>query len=154
MVRIKIKNSVKKSLYALLTTSWLSGIVFFILNNWVRIEGDFGQQKHPLQFKILVIHAISAFLILMIIGSILTNHIPMAWKTKRLRKIGVILTTVIVVQIVTAFLLYYMGDVGRDYVVYIHLSIGLILPIIIYTHIFLGKSRTSAVKTKFSVKNN
>lgn len=139
MVRIKIKKSVKHSIYLFLGICWISGIAFFIFNNWINVEGEFGPEKHPLQYKVLITHGFSAFIMLMLLGSVFTNHIPMGWKTKRLRKAGIALTSFATIQIITALFLYYMTDDYRNIVEYIHLICGSTLPVVLLIHIILGK---------------
>lgn len=141
-VKVKLSPWFKRVIYVGLSISWLSGTLFFIMNNWVTVEGDFGPEKHPLQFKILMTHGAAAFLMLMVFGSMLSNHIPMSWKTQRLRKIGISLTTFITVQTITAYLLYYLAnEQWRGITAWVHLAVGLSLPFLLWLHIFLGKRR-------------
>lgn len=139
MVKMKIKKSIKNILYICLSSSLITGLLFFIFNEWIVVEGEFGPVKHPYQHRILIFHGLSAFILMMILGSIFTNHIPLGWKTKKLKKAGMILASFASIQIITAFLLYYMSGEARDYVKYLHLIIGTLLPFALIFHIVLGK---------------
>lgn len=139
-VRLKIEPWFKRLLYTSLSVSWVTGTSFFILNTWVRIEGEFGPEKHPWQFLILTVHGLAAFFMLMVSGAIFSNHVPMGWRSKRLRKVGISLVTVVSCQLLSAYLLYYLGDPTiREIVMYLHLSIGFSLPFVLWLHIYLGK---------------
>ena len=139
---MKMSPWFKKALYVALASSWISGITFFIMNKWLRVEGDFGLEKHPWQFNVLSIHGFVAFMMLMIFGAILVNHTPMSWKTKRLRTIGLFLSSLIVLQILSAYLLYYVSNESfRLVCMYLHLSIGASLPMILLIHIRKGKNK-------------
>ncbi|MCB1582718.1 MAG: hypothetical protein R3E90_16000 [Marinicella sp.] len=148
-VKIKLQPWFRRSIYVVLGISWLTGLTFFIMNNWAAIEGDFGPEKHPLQFKVLVVHGAAAFLMLMIFGSMLSNHLPMAWKTNRLRKIGITLTSFVIIQILSAFLLYYLSsDSVRAVVVWVHLLAGMTLPVVLTTHVLVGRQRSRSRQGK------
>lgn len=142
-VKIKLKPWFRRATYVILSISWLTGLTFFVMNNWITVEGDFGPEKHPMQFKVLLLHGAAAFMMLMIFGSMLTNHLPLSWQTKRLRKIGLMLTSFIIIQTVTAYLLYYLANESlRAITVWIHLSFGLCIPLVLGIHVVLGKRRT------------
>ncbi len=144
----RIPLNYRTILFTVLAISWISGIVFYIFNNWVTIEGDFGPEKHPWQFPTLMIHAAMAFILMIMVGGILMNHIPTSWRTKRLRKIGLTLVTLFTIQVVTAYLLYYLANEEiRLIVSYIHLINGACFPIVLIIHIVLGvKSRRNKTK--------
>lgn len=147
-VLMRIKPRFKKCLYAFLTCSWFTGVVFFVLNTWVRVAGDFGPEKHPAQFKVLVIHGVSAFVMLMLLGAVFFNHVPLGWRSKRLRYIGLSLLSFASIQIVTALFLYYLAnETVREWAMYVHLLTGLFLPLLLLIHVRMAKQqKTSAVR--------
>jgi len=100
------------------------------------VEGDFGPEKHPAQFASLQIHGISAFAIMVLYGAFWGSHVFLGWRTKRSRNTGIGLTTVMGLQIITAYLLYYVAnDLFRVIAMWMHLSIGLSLPVWLTFHI-------------------
>lgn len=136
---VKISPVFKRVFYTALSISWLSGVLFFIMNTWLRVPGDFGPVKHPWQFNVLVVHGAGAFLMLMLLGAIIANHIPLAWRTGRLRLVGVSLLIWVLVQTITALMLYYMGNESlRAWVVYVHLGLGVCLPLMLIGHLKAG----------------
>tara|TARA_B110000503_G_scaffold126804_1_gene195825 strand:- start:451 stop:690 length:240 start_codon:yes stop_codon:yes gene_type:complete len=78
MAKSKTKNpewSYKKLFYLILATSSITGLAFFILNNFVNITGEFGLEKHPVQYPILKIHGAPSFLIVVVFGYFLSAHV-------------------------------------------------------------------------------
>ena len=136
----------RRWLYLLTLLSWLSGLSFFALSTWGSIEGEFGPQKHPLQFPVLMLHGAAAFCMMMTFGALLATHVPSSWRSKRLRGLGLSLTFVVGFQIVSAWLLYYLSsELWREWTAWAHLAVGGSLPFLIAAHLVRGyKTRTAA----------
>lgn len=108
------------------------------------VEGEYGPEKHPAQFTSLQIHAISAFSIMVLYGAFWGAHLFLGWRTQRSRNTGIGLTTMIGVQVITAYLLYYVaGELFREIAMWIHLGIGLSLPLWLTLHIRAAKKGKS-----------
>jgi cytochrome b561 len=136
MIKAKFTDLYRRTLYFIFSLSWVSGTVFFVLSRFCMIEGDFGPQRHPWQFPMLSIHGASAFLMIFYFGFIMASHVPITWKLKKIRTIGIILVSAIVFQVLTAYLLYYMSDESyREWVANLHAIVGFTLPLILTTHI-------------------
>ncbi len=128
-------------LSAIVLTSWVTGVTFFILNNYVQIDGEFGPQKHPAQFLFLKIHGASAFAMMISFGYLLATHVPIGYRAKRERILGLLLTGVQALLVVSAYYLYYGSDEDRrSLVAWTHLSLGVIYPFIIALHVVFGKN--------------
>lgn len=121
-------------LLAILGTSWVTGLLFYTFNNWVRINGPFGPERHPMQQLFLVFHGGSAFLMMVVYGFFLGYH---AWpRRKQASRLGRLLIGAIAVSIVSAYGLYYLGDpIIRQWALYTHLMTGFFLPVILFLHI-------------------
>lgn len=157
IIKHKIPVPYRRILYTVLALGWLSGIGFFIFNNYMTIEGDFGSEKHPWQFPLLKIHGATAFFMMICYGALLTSHLPAGWKRGRGKKLGISLISLVAIQILSAYSLYYMTDeVVRGYMVYLHLVSGVLLPIVLTTHVINGRkySASKALKLKSRVNNN
>jgi hypothetical protein len=147
-VTIKVPKKHQRILFTILAVAWLSGVSFFILNNWVMVEGEFGYEKHPLQFISLQIHGFTAFLMIMIFGYLLASHVKRAWKVKPKSKLGLILLIMHGWLILTAYMLYYLvGEDSRIFISYAHLSVGFFYPIILVAHIIF-KVKTTRKNTR------
>lgn len=144
LIKHKIPTVYRRTLYSILALGWLSGIGFFIFNNYLTVDGDFGPEKHPWQFPLLKIHGAVAFAMMISYGALLTSHLPAGWKRGRGKKLGLSLITLVAVQILSAYSLYYMTDeVVRGYIVYLHLVSGGLLPVVLSTHVILGRKNSS-----------
>ena len=155
-ISVTMPTFFRRSLYTLLAVSWCTGLTFFVFLNWVTIEGDFGPEKHPLQFSILQLHGACAFLMMMFYGALLGAHLPASWKTKRSRNIGIGLATLIGLQIISAYGLYYLSDEEiRQWVSWFHLGLGGGLPVMLATHVVMGlRSRSARRNARRSAINN
>lgn len=138
---VRIEKRIRTGLFLLITTSWITGILFFILDNWLWIEGEFGPEKNPLQFPTLKIHAASAFLLMIGFGFLLASHVLVSFPVKRMRPTGIALLSTFGFLIVSAYGLYYIGDDSfRQIVVYAHAGAGCFFPILLATHLLKGKA--------------
>jgi MFS family permease len=135
-ISLRIPVVYRRIFYGLLTLSLCSGLIFFALNRWVEIEGEFGPQKHPLQAIFIRIHGAAAFLMLISFGTLLAAHIPYGWKSRRSRKSGIVIFSLVFLQILLGYLLYYLAnEFIREYTGYVHIIFGLIIPLALYVHI-------------------
>lgn len=140
MIRMHMPAGLRRSLYALLALSWVSGIVYFVLSRWMQVEGEFGPEKHPWQFPLLKIHGAAAFLMLMAIGAMLVNHVPATWRTHRSRGFGVALVIGVSLMVISAWCLYYAAnEQWRPILGNTHAAIGFALPAILAIHILRGR---------------
>lgn len=136
MIKAKFSDFYRRTLYFLFGLSWFSGTAFFILSRFCMVEGEFGPQRHPWQFPMLMIHGASAFIVMFYFGFIMASHVPITWKLKKIRVIGIILASVILFQMVTAYLLYYMANEElRELVANLHALVGFLLPLVLMIHI-------------------
>lgn len=135
LISLRIPQLYRRIFYGLLALSLCSGLVFFILQQWFEIEGEFGPQKNPWQAVVMRIHGAAAFFMLMSFGALLAAHIPYGWKSTRSRKSGLCIAALVALQIILGYLLYYLADeTVRQYTSYVHIICGLIMPLALYVH--------------------
>jgi|TARA_X000001316_G_scaffold10538_1_gene3336 hypothetical protein len=140
VIRLKVPRIYRIILYVALATSWVSGIAFFVFRNWVRIEGAFGPQHHPWQFSILSIHGGAGFAMMLLFGAFCAAHFPLGWRSKRIRGWGIALVSIIALQVITAYCLYYLAhEMSREVIGYVHLVTGVLLPLLLFFHILYGR---------------
>lgn len=138
-INIRMRRHFRRWLYTLLVLSWCSGVIFFILSRWITVEGDFGPEKHPWQFPVLMLHGGAAFLIMVSYGSVLFSHVTATWRLKRLRGLGITLVVMLCFQIISAWFLYYLSsDLIRGYIAYVHAGVGVSFPLVLTVHIVQG----------------
>ena len=77
---------------------------------------------------------------LVLIGTVLMTHVRFAWRARRNRISGILFLGVFGILTITGYGLYYFGnDKLRFWTSWIHLGIGLVLPLAVVAHILLGR---------------
>ncbi|MBL4674195.1 MAG: hypothetical protein JKX81_18185 [Arenicella sp.] len=143
MITLKVSKQVQRALFIGIASSLVSGVLFFALKTWFDIEGEFGPEKHPWQFPTLKIHAASAFFMMIFSGAMHGSHVQFGWRSKRSRNTGSVLVSLFALQIGSAYSLYYLSDeLTRVITEYIHLGVGLTLPLGLAAHIILGRRKS------------
>ncbi len=138
-ITLRIPLSFRLFLFATLTTSWVSGVVFFILNTWFIVEGEFGPEKHPWQQPALMLHGAAAFLMMIIYGGLLFSHIASGLALAKWRYLGMTLCSAFAFQIITAYALYYLAAENiRTIIAYLHAAVGFLIPFLLTAHIIRG----------------
>ena len=141
-IRVKISKPWRRALYAALATSWCSGIVFFVLSRWVRVEGEFGPERHPLQFPFLQLHGGAAFVMMMFLGALFIGHVANTWPIKKQHPMGLTMAIVAALMVISAWLLYYLANEDvRAWVANIHAAMGFLLPAILVIHIHRARRK-------------
>jgi len=99
--------------------------------------GDFEMSAKAWAMKI---HGAAAMAVLVLIGMLLNEHVRLAWRARRNRANGSVFLSAFAFLTITGYGLYYAGgEKLRAWTSWIHLAIGLVLPILLLIHIFLGK---------------
>jgi cytochrome bd-type quinol oxidase subunit 2 len=133
---IRLKRSQRYFLYAVLTLLFLTGVAWAYWN-YLRSSGDFEASAKSLAMRI---HGAAAMAILVLIGMLLNGHVRFAWRARRNRANGSIFLSAFAVLTITGYGLYYAGGERlRASTSWIHLAVGLALPILLLIHILLGR---------------
>jgi len=147
-ISTKISRAYRYFFYSLLSVSLLSGSGFWLLRRFAMIEGDFGPETHPLQYPVLQLHGLSAFLMLMTLGAVFASHIPKTWSTGRAKKSGIAITTAVSFSMLSAYTLYYLvTEDWHELVGNIHAIVGLLLAIILVVHVKLARQSRTKKRT-------
>jgi magnesium-transporting ATPase (P-type) len=138
---IRLKRLQKYLLYAVLALLFLSGVAWTYWN-YLRLPGDFETSAKAWAMKI---HGAAAMAVLVLIGMILSAHVRFAWRARRNRANGSVFLSAFAVLIITGYGLYYAGGERlRAWTSWIHLAVGLALPILLLIHILLGRGTRPA----------
>ena len=122
--------------------SFTSGAVWFVLHRWFRPIGDFGPEPHPWEAWLLRVHGASAFLALTGFGAVLAGHVRAGWRMRRNRISGVALVSAVALLAASGYWLYYGWiETARDAVSWIHLGLGLLLPLAFGLHLMPRRGR-------------
>lgn len=129
------------SVYVTLGLLIMTGLVWLCLDNFVRVEGEFGPEHHPAEQTVLIAHGIAAYAFLIIGGAMIPVHITLGWNTRRHLKSGLTLAGTCLILGVTALGLYYVGgEISRSWVSIIHWIVGLVAIPALLIHALIGRS--------------
>jgi len=124
-------------LFGVLALLFFSGAMWAYWNYLVSSVGDFEMSAKAWAMKI---HGAAAMAILVLVGMLLTGHVRSAWRARRNRANGSLFLGAFGILTVTGYGLYYAGAESlRSWTSWIHLGVGLALPLLLILHIWLGK---------------
>ena len=134
---IQLKRLQRYFLYVVLALLFLSGVAWAYWNYPIGSSGDFEASAKGWAIKI---HGAAAMGILVLIGMLLSAHVRFAWRARRNRPNGSVFLSAFAVLTITGYGLYYAGSERlRAWTSWIHLAVGLALPILLLVHILLGR---------------
>ena len=134
---IRLRPLQRRLLYGVLALLFLSGVAWAYWNYLVASPGDPEMNAKVWAMKI---HGAAAMAVLVLIGVLLNAHVRFAWRARRNRANGSVFLGAFAVLTITGYGLYYAGGERlRAWTSWVHLAIGLILPILLLIHIFLGR---------------
>jgi len=135
--RIRLRRLQRYFLYAVLVLVFFSGVAWAYWNYLVALPSDFEISAKAWAMKI---HGAAAMAVLVLVGMLLNEHVRLAWRARRNRANGSVFLGAFAFLTITGYGLYYAGGERlRAWTSWIHLVIGLVLPILLLIHIFLGK---------------
>jgi hypothetical protein len=143
---IRFTRAHRSLVYATLGVLFLSGAAWAWLNYFTVAPDDFGSASKSIAMKI---HGGAAMAVLVLIGIVLNGHVKFAWRAGRNRINGAIFLGAFALLTGTGYGLYYAGgEKLRALTSWIHLSAGLILPILLLIHVLLGRRTRAATERK------
>ena len=90
----------------------------------------------PVNAWLMKIHGGAAMLALVLIGSVLFQHVGAGWRLARNRSSGITALALSALLAVTGYLLYYAGDERvRSFSSLLHLAVGVIAPLLLAVHV-------------------
>ncbi len=139
--RLRLSFRQRSWLYGSFAVLLLSGVAWWVLNKWFPIETDVGPQPNPLQPWLLRLHGAAAMVALVVMGSLLPNHVRTGWRAHRNRFSGGGIIAFCLALTVTGYGLYYASnDALRSATSLTHLALGLAFPVALIWHIRRGRA--------------
>jgi hypothetical protein len=124
------------------TALWLTGAGWLLLHYFGQVSGEFGPQINPLEPWFMRAHGFVLIPALLGFGGLFVAHMPKGWKVKSQRILGIALTALVGVLILSGYMLYYVGSEElRDWTSIIHWGIGLCVPVIFIWHTMARKMK-------------
>ena len=94
------------------------------------------------------VHGGAAMAALVLIGMLLNVHVRFAWRAGRNRVNGSVFLSALAVLTISGYGLYYAGGERlRAWTSWIHLAVGLVLPILLLIHVLLGRKTRPTVQS-------
>ena len=141
-----LNRALRATLYAVVAVLLLTGVVWLVLqaNQDPFRPAGAGSALAP---RLLAVHGGAAMLFLILLGALVPLHMQANWSRDRNRWTGVVMLALNAVLIVTAYGLYYSGsDLVRGWASDVHIAAGLVLPLWVAVHAWLGRRARLAAR--------
>lgn len=113
---------------------------------WIVLSELMNSMNLKLIHRILIAHGITATFCLIIFGSLMTQHIRIAWQLKKNRVSGSLSIATLAVIVLTGLGLYYAEEEQQVIYEWLHIILGLVGILLIPIHIVLGRLKPKASK--------
>ncbi len=124
--------------FLLCLSLYLSGLLYFAFDLFVRVETQFGPNKHFLQKPILHLHAILGLIFLVVFGFLIEKHIVPGLKGVSRYKSGLALFMFITFLCFSVPFLYYSPNENLQFIsAQVHTYIGIVSILFFMLHIYL-----------------
>lgn len=126
----------RRLVYVTFAAVWLTGALWLVFHYFLRYQGEFGAEPHPLEAWWLRLHGAGAFVALWLGGVVWAVHVRHGLSRPKRRRSGIVLIAMFVVLAASGYLLYYVSeDALRDAVRLLHWLVGLslVVPFLIHS---------------------
>ncbi len=103
-------HRLRRTVYAGFGALWLTGCLWFALDQFFTTPGDFGVQRHPWQPTLLFLHGLLALATSYLFGWVMARHVAEVWRSGRRRVSGSAFTVVLCALSVTGFALFFVAE--------------------------------------------
>jgi hypothetical protein len=141
---IRLKPLHRRLLYFVLALLFLSGVAWAYWKYLAESPSDLEVSGKAWAIKT---HGAAAMGILVLIGMLLSGHVRLAWRARRNPINGSFFLGAFAVLTITGYGLYYAGSERlRAWASWIHVAVGLALPLLLILHLCLGRRTRPAVQ--------
>lgn len=139
--RLRLSSRQRLWLYGSFAVLLASGVAWWVVSKWFTGETEFGPQENAALPWLLRAHGAAAMIALVVLGSLLPNHVFAGWRMNRNRFSGGGIIAFCVALTVTGYGLYYAGgEALRSATSLIHFVLGLAFPVALIWHIRRGRA--------------
>ncbi len=126
----------QRGVYASLGLLTATGFVWLVVHVWLP-ESD--AAALPYKLWAMRVHAAAALVSLVMAGSVLTHHVRLAWRLKKNRISGSLITGTLAVLAATGYALGYAPEgLVRQWSSWGHWGVGVAVPLVLTAHVLLG----------------
>jgi len=130
----------RRAVYVACTAAWLSGALWLLFHYFLRRQGEFALEPHPLEHWWLRLHGLSAFALLWIGGLLWALHVRHALHWPQRRRSGLAIALAFCVLAASGYLIYYADEGSlRDAIGIAHWIVGLSLIVPVLAHALPGR---------------
>jgi hypothetical protein len=139
--RLRLSSRQRLWLYGSFAVLFITGVAWWVVGTWFSAETEFGPQENGLQPWMLRAHGAAAMIALVVLGSLLPNHVFTGWRMNRNRFTGGGIVALCVALTITGYGLYYAGgEALRSVTSLTHLGLGFAFPVALIWHIRRGRA--------------
>ena len=137
---MRMPTWIRRWVYAAASACLLTGILWLLFHYFIRHEGEFGPEAHPLEHIWLTLHGGAAIAMAWVFGLMWLSHIRRGWQKRRNFKSGVTMASIMLILIISGWGLYYLSDEQwRSNTALIHWGLGLFIGLWLPIHIWRGR---------------
>lgn len=126
----------QRGVYGSLGLLTITGIVWLLVHWWLP---EFEPGAAPYKLWAMRLHAAAALVSLVMAGSVLTHHVRLAWRLKKNRISGSLITGTLAVLAATGYALGYAPEgLVRQWSSWGHWGVGVAVPLVLTAHVLLG----------------
>lgn len=89
--------------------------------------------------SVLVAHGVSAALMLVLAGSVLSTHVRVGWRVRRNLLTGILILTILLALAISGEMLYYGSEESRDLSLWVHWVVGVLTLALAPMHVLVGR---------------
>ena len=144
---IRLSTTHEAWVCAVLAGLVISGALWLIYHHLVP-RGEL-MPTNPIESWSLRVHGGLAMIALVLLGTLLRQHIGTAWRLGRSRRSGALMLGAMLLLTATGYLLYYASSEPlRDAASWLHWGIGLALPAFLILHLMRGGRFARAIRPR------
>jgi predicted small integral membrane protein len=135
---LPLEPAFRVALYAAFAVLLVTGVGWLVADQMKDAASGEGWQAAAA--SLLMVHGGGSMATLLLLGALFPLHMRRGWRRNRNRATGTAMVAFNAALIVTAFGLYYLGsELLRPWASRIHIGVGVILPILFFVHVVVGK---------------
>lgn len=130
---LRLKWLVLASLHAM----YFTGLITWVMGYWFQVQTAFGNEPSPFRLWWLQLHSIVSLWFLILFGYLFHAHVQPAWRRRKKRRSGAVLTGTLIFLIATVPGLFYIAnEYLKSWVAMVHADVGLTVLLIFLLHYY------------------
>jgi hypothetical protein len=141
----RLPAALRSLIYATLSALVATGALWALAHYFPAAAGMDERIAASVASLTMKIHGAAAMAALVLLGTLVCQHVPAGWKTTHNRTSGVLTLAAFSSLILTGYLLYYAGDeTYRSLASNVHLALGLGLAVLVVAHVWRDEKTSAA----------